>query len=52
MSYNFWTGDKVRLRAVELKDAGTFYKWASDYDNESDRFCKEWENTSIFVCRK
>lgn len=41
MGYNFWTGDKVRLRAVESKDAGSFYKWASDYDDESDRFCDE-----------
>ncbi len=41
MRYNFWSGDKVRLRAVELKDAGEFYKWASDYDDESDRFCDE-----------
>jgi RimJ/RimL family protein N-acetyltransferase len=41
MNCNFWTGDKVRLRAVEPKDAGTFYKWAADYDDESDRSCDE-----------
>ena len=41
MSNNFWTGDKVRLRSIELKDAGTLFKWDSDYDDESDRFCDE-----------
>lgn len=41
MEYNFWSGEKIRLRAVELNDAGTFFKWSSDYDNESDRFCDE-----------
>ena len=41
MNYNFWTGETVRIRAVELKDADTFFKWSSDYDDESDRFCDE-----------
>jgi RimJ/RimL family protein N-acetyltransferase len=41
MSYNFWEGEKVRIRAVEQKDAGTFFKWSSDYDHESDRCCDE-----------
>jgi len=41
MNYNFWSGEKVRLRAIETKDAGTFYKWAEDYDHESDRHCDE-----------
>ena len=41
MKINFWTGDKVRLRAVEPTDAGVFFKNLSDYDDESDRFCDE-----------
>lgn len=41
MGYNFWVGEKIRIRAVELADAGTFFKWSSDYDDESDRFCDE-----------
>jgi hypothetical protein len=24
-----------------MKDAGTLFKWASDYDDESDRLCDE-----------
>ncbi len=41
MRINFWVGEKVRLRAVEPTDAGTFFKYLSDYDDESDRFCDE-----------
>lgn len=41
MSYNFWGGEKVQIRAVEQKDAGTFFKWSNDYDHESDRYCDE-----------
>lgn len=41
MNYNFWNDEKIRLRSIESKDAGTFFKWSSDYDNESDRFCDE-----------
>lgn len=41
MKYNFWTGIKVRLRAVEATDADSYYKWSYDYDTESDRFCDE-----------
>jgi RimJ/RimL family protein N-acetyltransferase len=41
LGYNFWSGEKIRLRAVEPSDAGTFFKWSSDYDHESDRFCDE-----------
>ena len=41
MRWNFWDGEKVRLRSVETRDAGSFFKWASDYDDEADRFCDE-----------
>lgn len=41
MGYNFWVGEKIKIRAVELADAGTFFKWSTDYDDESDRFCDE-----------
>lgn len=41
MKINFWVGDKVRVRAVEPTDADTFFKYLSDYDDESDRFCDE-----------
>lgn len=41
MKLNFWVGEKVRIRAVEPADAGTFFKYLSDYDDESDRFCDE-----------
>lgn len=41
MGNNFWQGEKVRLRAVEITDADTYYKWSYDYDTESDRFCDE-----------
>lgn len=41
MKYNFWVGEKTRLRVVEMKDAGGFYKWSHDYDCECDRFCDE-----------
>jgi len=41
MSYNFWHGEKVWLRAAEQKDLGTFIKWSRDYDHESDRCCDE-----------
>lgn len=30
MSYDFWQGDKIRLRAVEPKDAETFMEWNKD----------------------
>lgn len=39
MNNNIWVGDKVWLRAVEAKDADSFFKWAKDYDTESDRLC-------------
>ncbi|MDI6740643.1 MAG: GNAT family protein [Candidatus Edwardsbacteria bacterium] len=32
-------GAKVHLRAVEMKDLGTFFKHGQDYDTESDRYC-------------
>jgi len=48
MGYNFWIGQKVRLRAVEQSDGGTFFKWSSDYDDESDRFCDEIHFPSSF----
>lgn len=41
MGFNIWEGEKVRLRAVDIKDAGVCYKWSHDYDCESDRFCDE-----------
>ncbi|WP_454054310.1 GNAT family N-acetyltransferase [Clostridium sp. Marseille-Q7071] len=41
MSYNFWKGEKIGLRAVELKDAENYYKWFYDYDCEADRYCDE-----------
>lgn len=41
MGYNFWSNEKVRLRPIETKDVGTFFKWESDYDDESDRLCDE-----------
>lgn len=39
MGNNIWVGSKVWLRAVEAKDADSFFKWAKDYDTESDRLC-------------
>ena len=33
MKWNFWQGEKVKLRAVETKD----FNWSEDYDNEADR---------------
>lgn len=33
MNYNFWQGNKVKLRAVEPKD----FNWSQDYDSEADR---------------
>jgi hypothetical protein len=33
MEYNFWTGKKVRLRAVEATDADSYYKWSYDYNH-------------------
>lgn len=41
MSYNFWQGENIRLRAVSNEDAGTYFKWSYDYDDESDRCCDE-----------
>ncbi|WP_461614764.1 GNAT family N-acetyltransferase [Clostridium sp. Marseille-QA1073] len=41
MNYNFWKGKKIRLRAIELKDAENYYKWSYDYDCEADRYCDE-----------
>jgi RimJ/RimL family protein N-acetyltransferase len=41
MGCNFWVGEKIKIRAVETTDAGSFFKWSSDYDDESDRFCDE-----------
>lgn len=39
MDNNFWQGEKIRLRAVEPKDIGTFFKSGADYDDEADRLC-------------
>jgi len=36
---NFWTGEKVRLRAVTLSDADNYFKYGMDYDDEADRYC-------------
>jgi len=36
---NFWTGEKIRLRAITLADADNYFKYGSDYDDESDRSC-------------
>lgn len=33
MGYNFWQGEKVKLRAVEPND----FRWSKDYDSEADR---------------
>lgn len=41
MICNFWTGKNIRLRAVEPTDAGIFFKYGKDYDDESDRYCDE-----------
>jgi len=41
MQYNFWTGQKVRLRPVESVDADNFFKYGKDYDDEADRCCDQ-----------
>lgn len=41
MKNNFWIGEKVRLRAVELKDIDEFFKAGFDSDTDLDRFCDE-----------
>jgi Acetyltransferases, including N-acetylases of ribosomal proteins len=41
MGNHFWSGRKIRLRAVEAKDAGIYFKYDSDYDDEADRCCDE-----------
>lgn len=41
MFYNYWIGEKVRLRAVELKDIDSFFKAGFEADTDLDRFCDE-----------
>lgn len=41
MEHHFWTGERVTLRAVEPGDAGTYFKYGADYDDEADRCCDE-----------
>lgn len=41
MTYNFWQGKNIRLRAPEMKDGGTFFKLGADYDDELDRCTDE-----------
>ena len=41
MKNNFWIGEKVRLRAVELRDIDEFFKAGFDSDTDLARFCDE-----------
>ncbi|MGF7059153.1 GNAT family N-acetyltransferase [Brassicibacter mesophilus] len=41
MTSNFWVGEKVSLRAVELKDIDEFFKAGLEADTDLDRFCDE-----------
>ncbi|MBU5439211.1 GNAT family N-acetyltransferase [Tissierella sp. MSJ-40] len=41
MFNNFWIGEKVRLRAVELKDIDDFFKTGFEADTDLDKFCDE-----------
>lgn len=41
MFSNYWIGEKIRLRAVELKDIDSFFKAGFEADTDLDRFCDE-----------
>lgn len=41
MKNNFWIGQKVRLRGVELKDIDEVFKAGFENDTDLDRFCDE-----------
>ncbi|WMM26406.1 GNAT family protein [Tissierella sp. MB52-C2] len=41
MASNYWVGEKVRLRAVEVKDIDSFFKASFDADTDLDRFSDE-----------
>jgi len=41
MFNNYWIGERVRLRAVELKDIDSFFKAGFEADTDLDRFADE-----------
>lgn len=38
---NYWVGEKIRLRAVELRDIDSFFKAGFEADTDLDRYCDE-----------